>query len=225
MPELPNDDGWWWIVDDPTLSVHEKMIAMAIYRKQFRGNSVALTRKVIGELASVSRRQVIRCEESLVPRGMLRIEATRHSHVFLYRVSRVQLGLFDRSSLRSSAGLAPASVQNAVDNNGITARPAGAGTETVPASLARPPDRACWAHIETEHHINSKSKTRAEVRLRDEKISGDEKTRRIEARDHRLMKEEDARREARVGTFEFAGPIRVDPETLKRILDRERRRG
>ena len=227
------DDGWYWIWDDPSLSVHEKAVTMAVYRKQFRGNPVLLTRKVIGELASVSRSQVIRCEKSLAARGVLAMLPTKLEHVFLYRVRRVQLDLFpgnSRSGVRLSAGLNPASVENAVDNNGITAYRGGTADRDL-THRAREPEKLAWqVHIETEELINSKDKTRAEVRPRGPKIPGleteQEQRRRIEARDARLAKEQEARREIRIGAGPSStGPARLNPKAVERIIARGRRQG
>lgn len=200
LSNFPND-GWYWIWDEPSLSVYEKGVAQAIYRRQYRGNPVLLAREAIMQLASVSRSQVIRCESSLGSRGMLRMERTRHRHVFLYCVQRVQLDLFDRRKIYDSASpLVEKPVQNAVGNTGSAARPGDPGSGTVPIRDDEPPDRSYQEQIETENLINSKSKTRAEVRPRAANFADEEgKKRRIEAREDRVIREIEYLRNSSVG--------------------------
>lgn len=200
MSDFPND-GWYWIWDEPSLSVYEKAVAQAIYRRQYRENPVLLTREVIMQLSSLSRSQVIRCEGSLSLRGMLRMERTKHRHVFMYCVQRVQLDLFDRKKFYSSASsLVEKPVQNAVGNTGSTARPGGPGAGTIPTRDDEPPDRSYQVQIETENHINSKSKTRAEVRPRAVNFPDEnEQRRRIEARYERVAGEIELQRESMTG--------------------------
>jgi len=218
------DDGWYWIWDDPSLSVHEKAVAQSIVRRQYRGNPVLLTRETIGSLAGVSRSQVIRCEASLVSRGMLRMEPTRHRHVFLYCVSRVQLDLFDRKNLFSPgckyspdpSALVENPVEYAVGNTASTARLADASAGTVPTRDDEPPDCSHQEQIETEHLRNSKSKTRAEVRLRAANSPADEEQkRRIEARNRRVEGEIEQLVESRAGLSR-----EIYPEEWRRCMDR-----
>jgi hypothetical protein len=192
---------------------------------------VLLSRETIGTLASVSRSQVIRCEASLVARGMLRIERTKIPSVFQYQVMRVQLPLFVLSNGSntgsnagtggwSSAGLNPASVQNAVDNNEITARLAGASAGTVPTRNGDPPGCSHQVHIETEHLKKSKSKTRAEVRPHGTNISpgsfkDDEQRRSIEARNSRIETDIEQLRESSAGLSKD-----IYPDEWQRLVDR-----
>lgn len=210
-----SDDGWWHIWDRADLSVYEKAVAQAVYRRQFRGNGVLLARNTIMTLASIGRTKLIECEQSLCARGLLVMSPTKLPHVFLYRVRRGQLDLFDQKKSVDSEGLVKNSVQNAVDNNWITAPLAGARTDTVRAVDAGPPDRPPRERLYTELLTNSKDKTRAEVRPRDALTSSlraastahtPDKRLKIEYRNMRIAREIESLRESIVG----AGPGRED---------------
>jgi hypothetical protein len=246
MSTLPkpesHEDGWWHIWDDPRLTVYEKAVAQAIYRRQFRGHAVLLTRSSIAQLASTSRSQVIRCEQSLRDYGLLRWSRTKQKEVFSYQVLRLQGDLFRTKGVAQvegspvkgalptqSLGHKDGRMHNAVDTNAITARPAGAGPATPSARNDLPPPLTYQVQIETEHLTNSKDKTRAEVRPRGtpapskRKQDESEQRRIVAARDRRRTIEEAARREAKVGSGPVASDYgtQIKPEAVARYLARQ----
>jgi hypothetical protein len=219
-------------------------MAQAIYRRQYRGNSVRLTRKSIGSLASMSPRQVMRCEETLKARGMLRVGPTEHAHVFRYQVLRVQGHLFDKGPMVDPVGKP---VEYAVGNTGSAARLEGSSAGTLPDRRDRPPDLAYQSYIETEHLKTTNSKPGAEVRADSlfpvnfkelpkerrreivrrrierhlDETKAEEDRRKVEARDKRLgLDPRRAERDERVGANPLA-ERQASPASISMVIPAE----
>lgn len=122
-PEVRRD-GWHWIAKQSRLDVYEKAMLWAIKSCQFRDRPVILDHAAIAQLSSMSRRQVIRCEERLEICGYLKVKRLGSRKPNSYQVVRLQGDLFDRGY-----------VEHPVQNVGAVAT---ARIPSVPASHNEP---------------------------------------------------------------------------------------
>lgn len=91
---------WHWIIDDPVLSAHEKLVALTIVRHQHNGNPTNVSQARIAALSGLSIREVKARIASMQDKGypiVLKTGKGRH-RTNLYRVEQIQGLIFSRAN-------------------------------------------------------------------------------------------------------------------------------
>ncbi len=91
---------WHWIIDDPALSAHEKLVALTIVRHQHNGNPTNVSQARIAALSGLSIREVKARIASMQDKGypvVLKGGKGRHC-TNLYRIEQVQGLMFSKAN-------------------------------------------------------------------------------------------------------------------------------
>ena len=89
---------WHWIIDDPVLSAHEKLVALTIARHQHNGNPVNVSQARIAALSGLSIREVNARIASMQDKGYPVIFKRNGKGNNLYRIEQHQGILFSRAN-------------------------------------------------------------------------------------------------------------------------------
>lgn len=89
---------WHWVIDDPVLSAHEKLVALTILRHQHNNNPTNISQARIAALSGLSIREVNARIASLQDKGYPIILKNGKGGTSLYRVEQHQGILFSRAN-------------------------------------------------------------------------------------------------------------------------------